>query len=161
MTEKKVFIITILTVFLIGGSVMVLSGSSNNLSPNQNVNLEAPETNYDWAEIKYDGPKGTKTFKIKNNGSETLKLGKIKTSCTCTTAQINIEGNKSPLFSMHGSSSWIGEIAPGKEAELDIVFDQQFHGPTGIGPVERYITVETNDPDTPKLEFYLKGNVVK
>src|SRR3989344_6660254 len=111
MGEKKILIIIVIfTILLLGGSVFVLSSNSisASLSANQNVKLEASEVNFDWGDIKYDGLKATKSFKIRNNGSEPLKLGKIKTSCTCTTAQLIIDGEKSPLFSMHGGSNWVG-----------------------------------------------------
>lgn len=163
MNEKKLFIaLTIATLLILGGSVLVLSSSgSNTITVTQNAKAEVNEKQFEWGSIDYNGPKANKIFTIKNNGTEPLKLTKVKTSCTCTTAQIIIDGKKSPLFSMHPGSSWVGEVASGEEAQLEVVFDQTFHGPSGLGPIERYITVETNDVTNPKLEFSLKGNVVK
>lgn len=165
MNEKKLFLIFLIgTLLLLGGSVVYLSGFSSGksvISVSQNVKAEVMENSFDWGEIAYSGPKATKTFKIKNSGTETLKLTNVKTSCTCTTAQVVIEGKESPLFSMHATSSWLGDVAPGKEAELKVIFDQQFHGPSGVGLVERIISVETNDANNKLLEFNLKGNVVK
>lgn len=163
MNEKKIFLaIIIATLLILGGSVVVLSNNlATVITASKDVKIETPETSYNWKDIEYSGPKATKTFKIKNNGTENLRLGKVQTSCTCTTAQVIIDGQKSPLFSMHAGSSWVGEVQPGKEAELEIIFDQTFHGPTGVGPIERFITVETNAADTPTLEFSLKGNVIK
>ncbi|MBI2022070.1 DUF1573 domain-containing protein [Candidatus Daviesbacteria bacterium] len=137
------------------------SSPSKNIAKTQNAKAEASETSFDWGQIDYNGPKATKTFKIKNVGTDTLKLNNIKTSCTCTSAQVIINQKGSPFFSMHSNSSWIGEVQPGKEAELAIRFDQSFHGPSGVGPIERIISVETNDANNPKLEFILKGYVVK
>lgn len=164
-TEKKIVIgIIIFTLVLLGGSIFVLSSGNNSaqaINVTQNAKLDVAEKQFDWGTIKYSGPKATKVFTIKNSGTESLQLTKVKTSCTCTTAQISIDGNKSPLFSMHAGSPWVGEVAPGKEAQIEIVFDQTFHGPSGVGPIERYITVETNDANQPSIEFYLKGNVIK
>lgn len=163
-TEKKVIIgIIIFTLLILGGSVFVLSSgeSAQAINITQNAKADVAVKTFDWGTIQYNGPKATKTFSIKNSGTEPLQLTKVKTSCSCTTAQISIDGNKSPLFSMHAGSPWVGEIAPGKEAQIEIVFDQTFHGPSGVGPVERYITVETNDAREPNIEFYLKGNVIK
>ncbi|MDP3758522.1 MAG: DUF1573 domain-containing protein, partial [Candidatus Daviesbacteria bacterium] len=103
----------------------------------------------------------TKTFTIKNSGTDVLQLSAVKTSCTCTKAQISIEGKTSPYFNMHLTSGWVGEIPPGKQAQLLVIFDQTFHGPTGVGPVERLVSLETNDSQNPNLEFSLKGVVVK
>jgi len=163
MNEKKLFIALIIgTILLLGGSVAVLSSSGTSaITVTQNAKVEIQEKTFDWGQIEYNGPKASKTFVINNSGSETLKLFNIKTSCTCTSAQLITVDKKSPLFAMHGGSSWVGEVAPGKEAKLEIVFDQTFHGPSGVGPIQRFITVETNAADNPKLEFNLKGNVVK
>ncbi|OGK16147.1 hypothetical protein A2690_01775 [Candidatus Roizmanbacteria bacterium RIFCSPHIGHO2_01_FULL_39_12b] len=164
MTEKKVFIIIGVVVVLLVGTSAVILGSSpvpTKITTSQNASIATANTSYDWGYIQYNSPKAIKGFKIKNNGTESLKIGKVKTSCSCTTAQVIIGNNKSPLFSMHGGSNWVGEVKPGKEASLEIIFDQTFHGPSGIGPFERYITIETNDASKPKLEFYLKGIVVK
>lgn len=164
-TEKKIIIGVILfTIFLLGGSIFVLSNGGINaqaINITQNAKVNISEKQFDWGSIQYSGPKATKVFTIKNSGTEPLQLTKVKTSCTCTTAQISIDGNNSPLFSMHAGSPWVGEVAPGKEAQIEIVFDQTFHGPSGVGPIERYITVETNDANQPNIEFYLKGNVIK
>ena len=164
-TEKKIVIgIIIFTLVLLGGSIFVLSSGSNSaqaINVTQNAKVDVEEKQFDWGTIKYSGPKATKVFTIKNSGTEPLQLTKVKTSCTCTTAQISIDGNKSPLFSMHAGSPWVGEVAPGKEAQVEIIFDQTFHGPSGVGPIERYITVETNDANQPNMELYLKGNGIK
>lgn len=163
MDRKILISIVVFTVLLLGGSTYLLSQTtiSPQIETSSNVKVETLERNYDWGEIKYDGEKATKTFKIKNIGTEELKLNNIKTSCTCTTAQISIDGNSSPLFSMHNKSSWMGEVQPGEEADLIVIFDQRFHGPSGVGPIERLISVETNDSQNPMLEFNLKGVVVK
>lgn len=164
MNEKKLLIVFILgTILILGGGVMILNSqnTSSKITSSSNAKTEVAETKFDWGQIDYNGPKATKTFKIKNSGSAALQLTNVKTSCTCTSAQIIIDKNSSPRFSMHNTSSWIGEVQPGKEAELVVIFDQTFHGPSGIGPIERIISLETNDLQNPKLEFYLTGNVVK
>jgi len=122
---------------------------------------EAGETNYDWGEIKINGGNAEKVFLIKNTGTGPLILSSVSTSCMCTTAQVIINGKESPFFGMHQKSSWMGEVSAGREAELKIVFDPAFHGPSGVGVMTRQIEVATNDKNNPKLEFTLKGNVVK
>ena len=163
MNEKKIIIILIFaTILIVFGGILVLNKPSvTNIKASSNVKITTQNNSYDWGEIKYTGPKATKSFKIKNSGTDILKLYNIKTSCACTSAQITTEQDLSPLFSMHSSSSWTGEVLPGKEAELMVVFDQQFHGPSGVGTIERIITIQTNDVSQPKLEFNLKGKVVK
>ena len=163
MNDKKIIIAgIILTFLLLSGGVLILSNTiPSQISPSQNAKVVIDQKTYDWGTILYNGGNATKTFVIKSTGTDTLKLSNIKTSCTCTKAQVTIEGKSSPDFSMHSTSSWVGEVSPGKEANLTVIFDPTFHGPTGIGPIERLVSVETNDSSNPKLEFSLKGTVVK
>lgn len=164
MNDKKIIIGFIMfTLLILGGGVYVLSNTitSTQVSPSQNAKVEVDQKTFDWGNIPYSGGDVTKTFTIKNTGSDALKLTGVKTSCTCTKAQIIIDGSTSPYFSMHSTSSWVGEVAPGKQAELTVIFDPAFHGPQGVGPVERLVSMQTNDPQNPNLEFSLKGVVIK
>lgn len=164
VNDKKIIIGFIaLTLLILGGGVYILSATSTSVktTSSQNAKVEVDQKTFDWGNIPYSGGNATKTFTIKNTGTDTLKLTSIKTSCDCTKAQIAIDGKTSPYFSMHSTSSWVGEVASGKEAQLTVIFDPAFHGPTGVGPVERLISLETNDIQNPKIEFSLKGVVVK
>src|SRR3989338_9059763 len=164
MNFKLVFWLVLSLITLVAGAVWfatVLTGKPTVLEPSSNVKVVVPESSFDWGTIPYAGGNAVKTFVIKNEGTEVLKLLNIKTSCTCTKAQITTEQGQSPYFSMHPTSSWSGEVSPGKEAQLTVIYDPTFHGPTGIGPITRLISVETNDKIKPKLEFSLKGVVVK
>ena len=166
MTDKKIILgIILITILILGGGMFLLTKSSSapsqTVTLSQNAKVEALEKTFDWGVIKYSGDKATKTFIIKNTGSDLLKLYNIKTSCACTKANLTIDGKLSPDFGMHTQSSWTGEVAAGKDAILNVVFDQTFHGPTGVGPMERLISMQTNDLSSPTLEFKLTGNVVK
>ncbi|MBI4080929.1 MAG: DUF1573 domain-containing protein [Candidatus Levybacteria bacterium] len=178
MNDKKyIFIIGALTLIILFGGVVIVSNSSSTpqISSSQNARLQLPSqsdggqakaetvepTSYDWGNISYSGTKATKTFTIKNTGSDPLKLFNIKTSCHCTKAHVTIDGKDSPDFGMSGISSWMGEVPVGKEAKVTAIFDQTFHGPQGIGPITRFVSVETNDRGTPKITFTLTGTVVK
>lgn len=164
MNDKKIIIgLVILTFFVLGGGIYVLSATTvpAKITSSQNAKAEVDKKTFDWGNIPYSGGNATKTFTIKNTGSDVLKLTGVKTSCTCTKAQIVIDNKTSPYFSMHSTSSWIGEVNPGKEAQLTVIFDPAFHGPTGVGPVERLISLETNDIQNPNLEFSLTGVVIK
>src|SRR3989338_7791265 len=166
MSERNIIIAVLLTSLLIlGGGIFLLSQTSSTtkqeVTLSQNAKVEVLEKTFDWGEIKYSKGNATKTFTIKNTGSDPLKLYNVKTSCACTNANLTIDGKVSPQFGMHTQSSWTGEVAPGKEAILNVVFDPTFHGPTAVGPMERLISMQTNDIASPFLEFKLTGNVVK
>ena len=40
-------------------------------------------------------------------------------------------------------------------------FDPAFHGPQGIGPVNRFVSVDTNDKNNSQLTFTVLGTIVK
>lgn len=165
MNDKKIVIgLIVLTFLILGGGIYVLASTSSappKVIASQNAKASVNQKTFDWGNIPYSGGNAVKDFVIKNTGSDVLKLSGVKTSCTCTKAQVSIDGKLSPYFSMHATSSWVGEISPGKEAKLTVIFDPTFHGPTGVGPMERLISVQTNDIQNPNLEFSLKGVVVK
>ena len=163
MKQKTVLIVIgIITFAILGTGAWLLSRPTGvEVEKSDQAKAEVGETNYDWGEIKINGGNTEKVFLIKNTGTGPLKLSGVSTSCMCTIAQVIIDGKESPFFAMHQKSSWVGEIPAGKEAELKIVFDPAFHGPSGVGQMIRQIVVETNDKDNPQLEFMLKGNVVK
>lgn len=166
MNEKKVFLGTIgITVLLLIGGVTFLtktdsSASKISASANVKVSLVDP-VNFDWGTIPMDKGDATKAFIIKNTGTDILKLSNVRTSCHCTKAYVTINGTDSPSFGMDSLSSWVGEVTPGGQAKLTAIFDPAFHGPSGIGPVNRFVSVETNDSSHPKLTFSLTGTVVK
>jgi len=60
---------------------------------------------------------------------------------------------------MHNKSAYVFEVPPQQEAKLIVVFDPAFHGPNGVGPIDRFVTVATNDPSQPQLQFSVKGIV--
>src|ERR1035437_10209917 len=163
--EKKVIIIgTIITVLILVISIVWMSSTNveaPQVSASQNAKAYTIDaTSADWGQIPMSKGDVTKIFRIKNTGTDVLKLFNIKTSCHCTKAYVTIDGTDSPNFGMSGISSWVGEVAPGKEAKLTVVFDPAYHGSAGIGPITRYTSVETNDSSNPKLTFTTSGVVV-
>lgn len=165
MSERKLIVLIALAtlIVMIGGVYFLTSGNSGaaQVTASSKAKVVASETNYDWGKINYNGQKATKTFIIKNIGTENLKIFNIKTSCHCTKAHLSIDNINGPDFGMSGISSWVGQVKPGKEAKLVIVFDQTYHGPQGIGPIVRYTSVETNDPSNSKITFTTSGTVIK
>ncbi len=131
------------------------------ITPDATAQVYAEQTNDTWGQIAYSGGKVKKNFSIKNTGAGILKLYGATTSCACTTGQLKTEKNTSPLFGMHLPMSTTFEVNPGKEAQIEMVFDPAFHGPSGIGPISRTVTINTNDPKRPTLEFTVSGVVVR
>lgn len=160
----------ILGAVLVIGSVALLFGgtfaftaltASPEVEASALADITVDEQSFDWGEIEMkDGPVKAE-FTITNSGSEELQLYDVVTSCSCTNAQLFFGDKKSPLYSMHSSSNYVMKVPPQQSARLVVEFDPAFHGPTGIGPQSRQITVKTNDADTPELTFNVNTEVTK
>lgn len=169
--EGKVIIAFIVgTIILIGGLAFLMTKSSgggsgrDSLVPNiQAVNLEAsPSGIMNLGQISYGGGKVTRSFDIKNTSDKTIKLRKITTSCMCTVAKVKIGNKETKSFGMEMN----GDLNPlidldlpaGETAEAAFTFDPTAHGPSGIGVIDRQITLSF-DVGYKVLEF--SGDVVK
>ncbi|MBI4096492.1 MAG: DUF1573 domain-containing protein [Candidatus Levybacteria bacterium] len=165
MSEKKIIILMVIsTIVLFFGGVFFLTKTTNTpqITASQNAKAYVSDsTSFDWGNIPMYKGNVTKAFAIKNTGTDILKLFNIKTSCHCTKAYVTINGVDGPRFGMDGLSAWVGEIPKGAEAKLTAVFDPAYHGPQGVGPINRFVSVETNDKANSKLTFTLTGTVVK
>lgn len=167
MFEKKfIVIVTVVSVVAILGGVALGSRSSGdseaaqvNVSESANAIPATNETSYDWGTIKLNGGNVEKVFEIKNEGTETLLLSNVATSCMCTTAILARGEETSPEFGMHSKSNYVMEVPAGETANLKITFDPAFHGPSGVGPINRQIKVDTNNPEKPVLAFTLTAMV--
>ena len=150
------------TIFILGAVVYfgLKAGTTAKVITDSQVELVANDTQYDWGTISMANGIVNKSFTIANPSDAPLKLYDVKTSCMCTTAQLKTASQTSKKFGMHEKNSNVFEINPGETAELFVEYDPAFHGPSGIGPISRTITMDTNDPDQPTLSFLVTANVV-
>ncbi|KKR71776.1 MAG: hypothetical protein UU81_C0025G0011 [Microgenomates group bacterium GW2011_GWC1_41_8] len=163
MQEKKIIISIafISAIILFGGAVIASKYSPGaDVVSDEKVDVLVEKTSYDWGEIDINNGTVSQTFPIKNNGSSSLTLQNIATSCMCTTAKLTYNGQTSPDFGMHEKSNYSLSVLPGESADLTVTFDPAFHGPSGVGPITRQVIVETNDPDNQQLEFSLTAQVL-
>lgn len=79
------------------------------------------------------------TFTLRNEGDAALHILRAKPSCGCTVADISSK-----------------VIQPGEEATLLAKLNLQGRH----GPQHKTVTVESNDPDTPRLILAMKGEAV-
>jgi thiol-disulfide isomerase/thioredoxin len=84
------------------------------------------------------GPKLNHTYKITNAGQAVLKITKVKPSCGCTTA-----------------GPYPKELAPGETGE----FSFSMNSAKLRGNFQKNVSIESNDPVTPKIRLRLKGEV--
>ena len=152
------------TVLLLVGGVFFLAkqpAGSVALSKNSAATFATDHDRYEWGNIDYGGGKASHRFTIKNDGTADLLIANLQTSCMCTTVQFVSSSGNSPILAMHQKSQWQGTLVPGDVADIEVVFDQAYHGPQGVGPIERVVSFDTNDPKKPYVEFTLSGKVVK
>jgi len=135
--------------------------SINKITDSSEVSMTVDANTYDWGIIDYDVGIVSKNFSIKNTGNTTLQLYNIKTSCMCTTAQLKTPEVTSRKYGMHEKTTGVIEVKPGETANLLVEFDPAFHGPSGLGPITRTVTINTNSTKNSVLTFNLSGTVVK
>lgn len=160
--DKKIIVGIIFGVLvLLGGTVFLATrvSSSANIETSNGAKVSLSETAWEWGEIGIKDGKVEKEFEIKNTGSDTLKLYNIATSCMCTTAQFM--DDDSHIFGMHTKSGYVKEVKLGESTKIKVVFDPLFHGPDGVGPISRQVTMMTNDPEQNNLSFMLTATVRK
>jgi len=96
---------------------------------------------HDFGAIPQYGGTVEATFSVKNMGTETLTIGQITTSCSCTSAEVS-------------SSS----IEVGDTATLTVVFDPDFHEEP-LDVFKRTVFIPTNDPAKPEAEVSITVDI--
>lgn len=80
---------------------------------------------------------------VTNTGSDTLTIGDITTSCSCTSATISSKA-----------------IVPGGQATLTVLFDPDFHEEP-VGVFKRTVFIPTNDATTPEAEVVVQVDILE
>ena len=94
------------------------------------------------------------SYLIKNGGPESLTINRIYTSCMCTNATLVTTSERKGPFGMPGHhlpTTLKAALAAGETANLEVLFDPAAHGPSGLGRIERFVTVES--AEAPPLEL--------
>lgn len=167
MERKIIFLVILFSVLTIAGSYFLLKATDSQTKLTKKVvnyqredkerpKIEVKNNFSDLGQMKVSQEKSA-DFIVKNVGQKPLQLFNISSSCGCTVAQVIIDGKKSEEFGMHSQSDYIGEVLPGKEGKVRVIY-RPFVMPV-YGPVEREVYLSTNDPQTPKLTFKVKAFV--
>lgn len=118
--------------------------------------LQARESAFDFGSISMAAGKVTHRFWFRNEGTAPVLIRKIYTSCMCTTAKF-VKGMKViNEYGMpgHGPLPAVNEtLDPGEAAFIDAVFDPAAHGPAGLGPTQRVVTIESDTGRPVELHF--------
>lgn len=152
---------TLLAIVLIGLVAQGESKQSRAIVSYKKTDVSLPrvsvsDTTEDFGTMKVTDEKSA-TFSFVNTGNKDLQLYGGTTSCGCTFATIEINGNKSPQFSMHSKSNWSAAVPPGGKATVIVVYRPSVMPVKG--PVSRSAFIKTNDPENPELAFTVKAVV--
>lgn len=119
--------------------------------------LVAQEKSFDFGEISMAKGIVTHSFTIQNEGKEPVNIGRIYTSCMCTTASLIKKEETFGPYGMlgHGYIPKINtKMEPGEVATVQVFFDPAAHGPAGIGRIQRSITIENDGVNPLVLEIF-------
>ena len=122
--------------------------------------LVAAKPSYDFGKISMAAGKVSHKYWISNESGAPVTINKIYTSCMCTEATLITPSRKKGPFGMpgHGVAPTISEpVAPGQAVQIEVVFDPAAHGPSGVGPIDRIVTID-NDRGRP-LELQMAALV--
>ncbi len=96
-----------------------------------------PEPTFDFGEVDA-GKAVTHEFTVYNKGDSLLKVSDVSPACGCTVAK-----------------DWNRELSPGESGKIAVKLD------TGSfsGPIQKRITVKSNDPQRPSVALKIKGSI--
>lgn len=150
--------VVVSAVLLIGMSVLISAGSDKEVGEASATSprVIAEETRIDVGTMKV-ADESTSDFMIKNEGQDPLKISGMNSSCGCTVGQFIYKDKTSLEFGMHAQSGYLGTIASGDTAIIRVTY-RPSQMPV-YGPVERSVSVATNDPLNPTLTFTVAARV--
>ena len=126
-------LLLVLVFFVSVGFVFGLSAEKETSAPD----IEFSEDLWNFGTVTH-GDKVTHVFEVKNLGETVLIINRVRPSCGCTAALL--------------SSS---QVSPGGSAQIEVTFNS-----SGFkGKVNKYIYVESNDPDEPRKKLTITAVV--
>ena len=161
--KRNILVVGLLVVAVLVG-VMFLGRSTKSAMPSETEitvksALTAPENMYDFGEIRMKDGKVAHLFKITNPTDKNLTAEYLSTSCMCTTAYI-VDDKQSGPFGIGGHEferQSENAVQAGRKQGDQGRLDPNAHGPAGVGPVQRYVTL--TDSTAGKLQLEIKGLV--
>lgn len=122
--------------------------------------LTARDAAFDFGPISMAAGKVSHRYWFRNDSAAPVLVKQVYTSCMCTSATLVKSVRVVGTYGMpgHGPLPDVNEtFAPGEAAYLDVVFDPAAHGPAGLGPTERVVSVESAAGQ--RLQFVLVAEV--
>lgn len=163
----KIFSIGIISIILLLATVLFFQVFSVKSVAQTQAMVSTDKTTLELGNISMKNGIKKMKYSFVNSSDQPIKLTQLFTSCMCTKAKLIVDGKESIYAGMQGHGGGLGPINPNlslnpnQKAELEVEFDPNAHGPQGVGPINRTVTVETNSTSTPQFLFYFNGVVTK
>jgi len=154
--------VVVIGIILVGGTLLAFAASRTAATAQyargdtNRPHLEIGQTDFGFGTLSLSEIK-TQDITIQNTGKGTLILSDFITSCDCTFAQVIINGQSSPKFSMHRNPNWRGEILPNRTATIKIIYEPKIMPVKGA--VQRQVVFRTNDPEKPLVNIRFTARV--
>ena len=145
-----------------GGTTASVQGADEPNSTASKSLLTVSEKFYDFGTISMKNGIVNKEFTVTNTGDKDITVSTVLTSCMCTTVLIVApDGSTKGPFGMAGHGGSVPPaneiIKAGESRVIRVVFDPNAHGPAGVGPIDRFITL--TDISGNVLQLEIKANV--
>lgn len=160
--NKTIIVITLIVIGTIGlmwwgSTTQKPTGASTGIASV----LVTSEKLYDFGTISMKNGNVTKDFTVTNPGNTDIFVPSLVTSCMCTKALIvESDGSTKGPFGMPS----MGYVPPanetikaGENRTIRVVYDPNAHGPAGVGPIDRFITL--TDKSGGQLQLEIKALV--
>lgn len=150
---------------LFGLMIWGKSAQTDSLPASENTNATSSlsvvgKSAYDFGVISMKNGKVKHRFTITNPTSKAVMLKTVVTSCMCTKAYVYGGTETKGPFGMLGMGyvpSADEIIKPGESREIEAEFDPNAHGPAGVGPIARAVTLTEESGGI--IEFNFKAEV--
>lgn len=122
--------------------------------------LSVEEQEFDFGTISMAAGKVTHAFAIKNMGVDPVTIGKMYTSCMCTTSVLQQGDKRFGPYGMPGHGfipKMNAVVSSGEEVNVEVTFDPAAHGPAGVGSISRVVILENNAGEN--VELQISANV--
>lgn len=166
MNNKIIITVILISILVLVSGAYFLGKSENNASSivassytqsdKDKPQVESKENSYDLGKMKVSEER-YHDFIVKNIGNKLLQFSNIKSSCMCTAGKIIYKGQESQEFGMHAQEGSVSKIAPGENAIVRVIY-RPFQMPV-YGPIEREVSMSTNDPSNQQLIFKITAIV--
>lgn len=121
----------------------MMMGDSGMMDDTHSPAISLDRMQHDFGVIPQYGGTVEADFTVTNTGEETLEIGDLTTSCSCTSATITDTS-----------------IEPGESTTLTVIFDPDFHEePTDV--FRRTVFIPTNDSQNPEAEISITVDIAE